>query len=113
MVCDVATQGVQQRGGQHFGTINITGAQIGRQHRPADRRESEDEGEYRHALLIIELKRGTGASHRHVLCAESDKERDSWVEIIICYVSGVYKQPYKEPYKEPYEEILTLIISTG
>ena len=92
MVCDVANQGVQQRGGQHLGTINITGAQIGRQHRPADRRESEDEGEYRHAFLIIELKRGTGASHRHVLCAESDKDRDSWVEILVRYISGVYDE---------------------
>ncbi|KAI0255798.1 hypothetical protein BJV78DRAFT_1273337 [Lactifluus subvellereus] len=82
----------ESRGGQHLGTIAITGAQIGRQHRPADRRESEEEGEYRHAFLIIEPKKGTGGSHRHVLCAESDSERDSWVEILVCYVSGTYDE---------------------
>lgn len=92
MADNAADQLVHQRGGQHLGSINITGAQIGRQHRPADRRESEEEGEYRHAFLIIELKKGTGASHRHVLCAESDSERDSWVEILVRYVSGAYDE---------------------
>lgn len=42
--------------------------------------------------MIIELKRGTGASHRHVLCAESDNDRDSWVEILVRYISGVYDE---------------------
>ncbi|KAI9464570.1 hypothetical protein BJY52DRAFT_1249989 [Lactarius psammicola] len=56
----------ESRGGQHLGTIAVTGAQIGRQHRPADRRESDEEGEYRHAFLIIEPKKTTGGSHRHV-----------------------------------------------
>ncbi len=92
MADNAADQFVHQRGGQHLGSINITGAQIGRQHRPADRRESEEEGEYRHAFLIIELKKGTGASHRHVLCAESDSERDSWVEILVRYVSPIKHQ---------------------
>ena len=91
-VSNIADQLLHQRGGQHLGTINITGAQIGRQHRPADRRESEDEGEYRHAFLIIEFKKGTGGSHRHVLCAESDTERDSWVEVLVRYVSGSYDE---------------------
>jgi len=86
------TRLLPQRGGQHLGTIAITGAQIGRQHRPADRRESDEEGEYRHAFLIIEPKKTTGGSHRHVLCAESDSERDSWVEILVRYVSGAYDE---------------------
>src|ERR1700761_410525 len=86
------TRFLPQRGGQHLGTIAVTGAQIGRQHRPADRRESDEEGEYRHAFLIIELKKSTGGSHRHVLCAESDSERDSWVEILVRYVSGAYDE---------------------
>jgi RalA-binding protein 1 len=81
-----------QRGGQHLGIIPVTGAQIGRQHRPADRRESDEEGEYRHAFLIIEPKKTAGGSHRHVLCAESDSERDSWVEILVRYVSGAYDE---------------------
>ncbi len=47
---------------------------------------------YRHAFLIIEAKKGTGESRRHVLCAESDSERDSWLEILVCYVSGAYDE---------------------
>ena len=92
MVGDDVNKFLPQRGGQHLGTIAVTGAQIGRQHRPADRRESDEEGEYRHAFLIIEPKKNTGGSHRHVLCAESDSERDSWVEILVRYVSGTYDE---------------------
>ena len=41
--------------------------------------------------MIIEAKRGPGGSNpRHVLCAESDEERDSWVEVLVRYVSGTY-----------------------
>lgn len=43
--------------------------------------------------MIIEAKKGPGGSNaRHVLCAESDKERDSWVEILVRYVSGRYSE---------------------
>lgn len=43
--------------------------------------------------MIIEAKRGPGGSHpRHVLCAESDEERDSWVEILVRYVTGRYEE---------------------
>lgn len=80
-----------QRGGTHLGSITITSAQIGRQQRTGDRRESDDEKEYRHAFLIIEAKKGpSGASARHVLCAESDSERDDWVEVLVRYVMGTY-----------------------
>ena len=41
--------------------------------------------------MIIEAKKGPGvASARHVLCAESDRERDHWVELLVRYVSGGY-----------------------
>ncbi len=71
----------------------ITGAQIGRQQRTAEKREGEEDNEYRHAFLIIEAKRGpTGSVPRHVLCAESDMERDSWVEELVRYVSGTYNE---------------------
>jgi hypothetical protein len=30
---------------------------------------------------------------RHVLCAESDEERDSWVSVLVRYVSGKYSPP--------------------
>ncbi|KAI0047253.1 RhoGAP-domain-containing protein [Auriscalpium vulgare] len=80
----------ENRGGTHLGSIPITGAQIGRQQRPTDRRETEEEGEYRHAFLIIEPRRGAANSHRHVLCAESDQDRDDWVDMLVRYVSGSY-----------------------
>ncbi|KAG6334190.1 hypothetical protein ID866_4905, partial [Astraeus odoratus] len=79
----------ESRGGAHLGSILITGAQIGRQQRTAD----DDEKNYRHAFLIIEAKKGPGGSNpRHVLCAESDTERDSWVDILVRYVSGTFNE---------------------
>jgi RalA-binding protein 1 len=80
-----------QRGGTHLGSITITGAQIGRQQRTGDRRESDDEKEYRHAFLIIEAKKApSGSGARHVLCAESDADRDNWVEVLVRYIMGSY-----------------------
>ncbi|ORY21335.1 hypothetical protein BCR39DRAFT_474567 [Naematelia encephala] len=72
----------ESRGGTHLGSIVITGAQIGRQNRPS---ESSEEHDFRHAFLIIETAR-KGAQTRHVLCAESDLERDSWIEVLVRHV---------------------------
>ncbi|KAG0709225.1 hypothetical protein DFH29DRAFT_993384 [Suillus ampliporus] len=80
----------ESRGGGHLGSIVITSAQIGRQQRTAD---NDDERNYRHAFLIIEAKKAPNGSHsRHVLCAESDAERDSWVDILVRYVSGTFSE---------------------
>ncbi|KAL4063139.1 hypothetical protein J3A83DRAFT_1414775 [Scleroderma citrinum] len=80
----------ESRGGAHLGSIIITGAQIGRQQRTND---NDDEKNYRHAFLIIEAKKGpSGSPPRHVLCAESDVERDSWVDILVRYVSGTFNE---------------------
>nr|GAT55103.1 predicted protein [Mycena chlorophos] len=80
------------RGGAHLGSITITGAQIGRQQR-SDKPATDEEKEYRHAFLIVEAKKGPGGNHpRHVLCAESDFERDAWVEILVRYFSGAYSE---------------------
>ncbi|KAI6120779.1 hypothetical protein EDD16DRAFT_1474441 [Pisolithus croceorrhizus] len=80
----------ESRGGTHLGSILITNAQIGRQQRTAD---NDDEKNYRHAFLIIEAKKGSGGPNpRHVLCAESDAERDSWVDILVRYVSGTFSE---------------------
>jgi RalA-binding protein 1 len=79
-----------QRGGAHLGSIQITGAQIGRQQRGADRPEGEKE--YRHAFLIIESKKTPSGGQRHVLCAESDEERDAWVDELVRYVMGTYNE---------------------
>ncbi|KAH0836626.1 hypothetical protein J3R83DRAFT_8344 [Lanmaoa asiatica] len=80
----------ESRGGTHLGSIAITNAQIGRQQRTAD---NDDEKNYRHAFLIIEAKKGPGNSNpRHVLCAESDSERDNWVDILVRYVTGTFNE---------------------
>ncbi|KAJ6625024.1 hypothetical protein B0H10DRAFT_2005409 [Mycena sp. CBHHK59/15] len=80
------------RGGAHLGSITVTGAQIGRQQR-SERPATDEEKEYRHAFLIVEAKRGPGGNHpRHVLCAESDSDRDSWVEMLVRYFSGAYSE---------------------
>ncbi|KAG6897105.1 hypothetical protein C0992_004037 [Termitomyces sp. T32_za158] len=85
------------RGGAHLGSIQITGAQIGRQQRSERTPNADEEKEYRHAFLIVEAKKGPGGSHpRHVLCAESDEDRDAWVEILVRYFTGTYSE---EPIK--------------
>lgn len=81
------------RGGAHLGSITITGAQIARQHRTERLPATDDEKEYRHAFLIVEAKKGPGGNHpRHVLCAESDEDRDSWVELLVRYYTGTYSE---------------------
>jgi RalA-binding protein 1 len=78
---------VSQRGGAHLGSINITGAQIGRQQRQAS---PDDENAYRHAFLIIEQPKKGAAPARHVLCAASDAERDDWVDVLVRSVALAY-----------------------
>ncbi|KAF8998601.1 hypothetical protein BDQ17DRAFT_1428425 [Cyathus striatus] len=81
------------RGGAHLGSIVITGAQIGRQQKTERAPSTDEEKEYRHAFLIVEAKKGPGGNHpRHVLCAESDEDRDSWVEMLVRYFTGVYSE---------------------
>ena len=77
-------------GGSLLGTIRLHSAQIGKQnnrpsHSPS--RSEESDGSYRHAFLIREPKRKDVNSFMdHVLCAESDDERDAWVAALLCYV---------------------------
>lgn len=81
-------------GGSLLGTIKLHNAQIGKpsaRHPSAGASESTDDHDkqYRHAFLILEPKRKDSSSHlRHVLCAESDAERDAWVQSLLCYVGG-------------------------
>ncbi|KAI0716017.1 hypothetical protein C8T65DRAFT_642562 [Cerioporus squamosus] len=83
----------ESRGGTHLGSIVITGAQIGRQQRAPEKRDVDEDNEYRHAFLIIEARRGpSGSAARHVLCADSDEERDAWVEELVRYVTGTYNE---------------------
>lgn len=80
-------------GGPHLGTIKLQNAQIGKQQQQSDnhspsRGDIDDvDNQYRHAFLILEPKRKDSSSLvRHVLCAESDMERDQWVQALLQYV---------------------------
>lgn len=91
-------------GGAHLGTIKLQGAQIGRQSQNADPSSpigtnDEMDNQYRHAFLILEpKKKDPTAMTKHVLCAESDKERDLWVSILLPWTS--YKDPADEEVKK-------------
>ncbi|KAI9674646.1 MAG: hypothetical protein M1817_001549 [Caeruleum heppii] len=80
-------------GGPHLGVIKLQNAQIGKQthHQSSpspSRRGGDDlDHQYRHAFLILEPKKKDSTSLvRHVLCAESDSERDEWVTALLYYV---------------------------
>ncbi|PTU19216.1 hypothetical protein P175DRAFT_0461729 [Aspergillus ochraceoroseus IBT 24754] len=82
-------------GGAHLGTIKLHNAQIGKQSQntcqsnPPSQADDDSDNQYRHAFLILEpKKKDSSALVRHVLCAESDEERDSWVEALLEYVEG-------------------------
>ncbi|KAF1987797.1 RhoGAP-domain-containing protein [Aulographum hederae CBS 113979] len=82
----------EAQGGPQMGTIKLTNAQIGRQQSPKQSDQSpsrgdEDDNQYRHAFIILEpKKRDSSAVVKHVLCAESDEERDAWVAALLQYV---------------------------
>ncbi|KAL8854248.1 MAG: hypothetical protein Q9221_000962 [Calogaya cf. arnoldii] len=81
-------------GGTLLGTIKLQNAQIGKQSaqhssQPVPQGAEDGDSQYRHAFLILEPKRKDSNSYvRHVLCAESDAERDVWVEALLFYVQG-------------------------
>ena len=81
-------------GGSLLGTIKLQNASIGRQTQrqssQSPSRTGEDgDGQYRHAFLIREPKRKDSSSFvDHVLCAESDAERDAWVSALLCHVEA-------------------------
>jgi RalA-binding protein 1 len=86
-------------GGAHLGTIKLPRAQIGKQSQsqgdqsPSRTGNAEDlDNQYRHAFLILEPKKKDSSSHvKHVLCAESDKERDLWVDALLQWID--YRDP--------------------
>ncbi len=76
-------------GGAHLGTIKLVNAQIGKQSSSDTSAQGDEDAEnqYRHAFLILEPKRKDSTSLvKHVLCAESDRERDEWVAALLHYV---------------------------
>ncbi|KAK3996451.1 putative GTPase-activating protein [Cladorrhinum sp. PSN332] len=93
-------------GGAHLGTIKLQKAQIGKQsHHPNEgspvrNPATEDmDNQYRHAFLILERKKkDPNSMTRHVLCAESDRERDAWVDALLRWVD--YEDPEDEDAKK-------------
>lgn len=83
-------------GGAHLGTIRLRNAQIGKQsHTQSNENQSpvrpttgeELDNQFRHAFLIMEpKKRDSSAYVKHILCAESDKERDLWVDVLLQWI---------------------------
>jgi RalA-binding protein 1 len=90
-------------GGAHLGTIKLHNAQIGKQsqqqaNQSPQRRDDSEDNQYRHAFLILEPKRKDSSSLvRHVLCAESDEERDAWVEALLQHVDWQEEPSPTEP----------------
>lgn len=77
--------------GTHLGQIKLQNAQIGRQSAKKDKDDSggDEDSQYRHAFLVLEPKRkDTTTLVRHVLCAESDAERDEWVAALLEFVKA-------------------------
>ncbi|KAL2270245.1 hypothetical protein VTJ83DRAFT_2429 [Remersonia thermophila] len=95
-------------GGAHLGTIKLKGAQIGKQaHHNTDGSQAQgstDDGgdnQYRHAFLILEpKKKDPNSVTKHVLCAESDRERDQWVDALLRWIDYRDPEDDENPKKE-------------
>ncbi|KAJ5626025.1 hypothetical protein N7510_002334 [Penicillium lagena] len=81
-------------GGAHMGTIRLHHAQIGKQSQNSSSQatsggDDDADNQYRHAFLVLEpKKKDSSALVRHVLCSESDAERDAWVDALMEYVES-------------------------
>lgn len=75
------------QGGAQLGSIKLQNAQIGKQSNHGQNPQEDEDNQFRHAFLILEPKKKDSSSLvRHVLCAESDEERDVWVDALLQYV---------------------------
>jgi len=71
--------------GVHLGSIKLPQAQIGRQNSQPNDENQDDQMKY--AFLILEPKRSDSSKMvRHVLCAQTDEERDEWINYLLHYV---------------------------
>jgi RalA-binding protein 1 len=86
--------------GAQLGSIKLQNAQIGKQSNNAQSLQEDEEHQFRHAFLILEpKKKDSSALVRHVLCAESDEERDIWVDALLQYVD--YRESEDEVAAKP------------
>ncbi|EPB92670.1 RalA-binding protein 1 [Mucor circinelloides 1006PhL] len=82
----------ESKEGTQLGSIRLTNAQIGTQMNGSSTSSAQEEynSVYRHAFLIVEQKRvGSTHSVRHILCANSDDDRDTWVHALLQNISIV------------------------
>lgn len=71
-------------GGAQLRSIQLQGAQIGKQVESLEYASSAADTKFNHALLILEPNKGSKI--RHILCAENDEERDLWVEALLPWI---------------------------
>lgn len=73
-------------GGPMIEQVRLQGSQIGRQ---STDNVAEEKG-YRHAFLILEAPKNkiSSSTQKHFFCAESDKERDEWVNAMVEYTEN-------------------------
>lgn len=87
-------------GGPQIGSIKLAAARIGSQ-RVEDSTTADQDDQYRHAFLIQEPKKKDSHTFvRHVLCAESDADRDQWVASLLHYTDDGAQSP-KQPSNAP------------
>ncbi|ORZ22572.1 hypothetical protein BCR42DRAFT_319898 [Absidia repens] len=93
----------ENKGGAYLNTIYLSRAQIGSQVVQSGAGDS-----FRHAFLILEPKKSApNGIHRHVLCADSDLERDQWVEAMSQYINyDDFGQPPPTPTSPDYRQQL-------
>lgn len=74
-------------GGELQGTISLKDAKLGRQIKNDTDSISEESMEktFRHAFLLLEQRKKDYI--RHVLCAESDSDRDHWIDALLEVIS--------------------------
>lgn len=79
VIADKEIQYYDGIGGDLSGSISLIDAQIARQ-----TSTSTEDAEYRHAFMILEPKRKDASTiNRHILCAETDDERDEWIDALL------------------------------
>lgn len=74
------------RDGPLLEIIKLTGSQIGRQ--PDNVKPTDDKSSYRHAFAVMEPKKSLKSTTytKHIFCAETDHERDLWVNVLVQFV---------------------------
>ncbi|KAK4510557.1 uncharacterized protein ATC70_004988 [Mucor velutinosus] len=76
----------ETKNGAFLGNINLINSQIASQ----PQYESKHESHFRHAFLIVEPKPNGGSHSKHIFCADSDAERDSWVDALRFYTNQLH-----------------------